>query len=289
MAPLLCVLLVSGATHSSGDAAARFDAAISLVESTRFEDAIPKLRVLIYPPSLPAAKLKRARLALAQALFHTQQFDAARLELGYLFKTAPGYRIDSRDMAPDFVAFFESVRDSSGGKKRVAAAKPAEPETEKPTQVVIVQPAPAPASTPAPQPIAAVGPRTVATTTVAVDTWHPAPWYLAIIPFGGGQFAQHDIVAGSIFLVLEAALLGTNIAFAVINSKRVLSDGGFQLGSQSEIYYYTQQVSAGALYGTLIIGLLDGLLWSPKRMAAVHVTAGPVGASGAGAGVSGAF
>jgi hypothetical protein len=94
--------------------------------------------------------------------------------------------------------------------------------------------------------------------------FRPAPWYLKVLPFGIGQFANRDVAGGAAFLAVEAGLGAANIALAVANRMRRLPTG-FPNTPGSEALYWAQQVTAAAFYATLIIGLVDAFAWSPAR------------------------
>jgi hypothetical protein len=244
---------------------AELDEAVKLVDDTRFEEAIPRLKALVYAKGLSRADLNRGREALARSYFYTQQTTLARDQLTLLFRSARNYKVD-RNLPPDYLEFFDTVAAEANRPIR----SPTKVEKNEPTAE---EPRAAPA-----KPEQSSAPIAAPTTTARVEPG--APWYLKILPFGGGQFANHDPVGGGVFLGLEVALLGANIALLVANNGLIAKDGSYPHKSQSLPLYVSQQVTAAAFYATLAIGLIDAFVWSPSRgasRAAVSVAPGGAG------------
>lgn len=90
-----------------------------------------------------------------------------------------------------------------------------------------------------------------------------APWYLKIIPFGVGHFANGDPVAGGVFLGIELAALGAHVAVAVTNQSSLGRDGGYPAGRKP--LYYAQNVTVGVLAAACIVDVVDAFVWSDAR------------------------
>jgi len=263
---------------------------------TEFELAIDLYRNLLNPPLLPPAKIQQTRMRLAESLFFTQHQDEAKREVSALLRINPNAKTDA-SVPPDFAEFFASAkRDllANAAKKKVPTAKP------EPTVVVTQSPPP---QAPSPAPIVAV-PVAVAPAPASQATalapkqgmerqpmWHAAPWYLKIIPFGGGQLANHDPVGGGVFLGLEVAFLATNIVTTLMNDKERATYGGFRHSQPYPALYDVQLGSAIALYATLAVGLVDAFVWSPGRgERRAHVSVAPTAdGRGAAAALSASF
>ena len=253
---------------------------------TEFEQAIPLFRELLNPPLLTPSKIAQARMRLAESLFFTQHQSEAKRELHVLLANEPSAKTDA-SVPPDFADFFAATKHdyfaSAPAKKKPKLDTKVEPT------IVVTSPAPLVADTPAPlvakpEPRPESRPTTAPPTTappvvappVAADLWHGAPWYLKIIPFGGGQFANHDAAGGGVFLALEVAFLATNIATTIINDKERSTYGGFRHTQPYPALYGVQLGSAVATYATLVVGLIDAFVWSPTRGARhVHATVAP--------------
>ena len=274
---------------AADDTRAKLTQALSLVEAARFEQAVPLLRELLAPPVVKGNDLRAARIAYAQALFYTGQKKQARAELKLLFKKFPAASIDETAIAPDFVELFNEIRaneirggdarpDPSPPAKHKQAERPSKPEPQARVDAAATKPVVAPDKPePAAEPGAATpsAPKEIAVAPATIDadaqpiaitsqTHKPAPWYLKMLPFGVGQFANKDYAVGGVLLALELGLLATNIAMIVLNRAAQNADGSYQPGT-SPALYVAQQVSAGGLYLTLGFGLLDAFLWSPGR------------------------
>jgi hypothetical protein len=204
---------------------------VSLVEHSRFEQAIPVLKSLLYPPQIGGADAIRARVALARAYFYERQIDACKAELATLFEVAPSTNIDPFLSPPDWLQFFE-------GQKKAA-----------PPPAIVVAPAP----------------RVVASAPIAVAA--PVslpPWYVRGLPLGIGHFAASDLGVGILFLSLEVALIAANVGLAFVNQGRV-NAAGWVNDPMSLPLYVAQFATAGAFYLTLGLDMIDGIAFLPRR------------------------
>ena len=239
------------------------------VKRAHFEEALPFLEDVLYPtPRLRGSELKTARFALVQALFFTGKTRAAEREVRALLRIAPAFKLNSSQHAPELIEFFEAIR-------RRVDSRPVrrEPATGD-TQAVDMPPAasqpaietPASAEATDVVPLSASAPVQLAA-PLAPAPRRQAPWYLKVLPFGVGQFANGDPKIGALFLSLGASFLAANIALYAVNLQRRQPDGGFPRETLSVALYWMQQASGVALYSILIAGVLDAFLGSPQRMA----------------------
>lgn len=269
-----------------------YAAGIEFAEAARFEQAISPLRKALGSSLLTTAEQKRGRLALAQALFYSNKTAPARAELKLWLKQFPNDKLDEAMYPPDFVAFFRSVHDDVE-KQRRSEVKPTEarrpdpvksepkpePKVDPPhTESKVVEPR-MPETKVSPQKPAVQAAMTPEPKAVVVETppdSRPgsAPWYLKLLPFGVGQFANGDTFGGGLWLGVELALLAGHVSIAVYNQTSLGPDGGYPAGSQSRVFYVAQNVSAGLLIATCVMGVVDAFVWSPDRAARAHVAVG---------------
>lgn len=158
------------------------------------------------------------------------------------------------------------------GDAPMTSSSPTPPPRPKPdTQPQAPSTATAPAATAPREQVVIAAPDYAEGTPRVVEMQQPrgegraARPHLQWIPFGGGQFSNGDNLGGAAFLVVEAGLLAANISLAVLNLSRRQPDGGYPRDALSLGMYWSQQATAAALCATLVIGLLDGYLWSPQR------------------------
>ena len=119
-------------------------------------------------------------------------------------------------------------------------------------------------------------------------TYQPAAWPLHLVPFGVGQFANHDPVAGCAFLAIELALLATHIVSTlVMESGRDPRYRDFRDYDRAVGLWYSRTLSGAALIGVAIAGVVDAGVWSPTRGAARLTLAPAVGPTGLG--IAGTF
>jgi hypothetical protein len=256
MGLLLCVLLQSSAAKKTE---VPLQTALALVEDSRFEKAIPALRTLLSGGALSATEARTARVALAKALFYTNRLAEGQAELRRLFTDSPDAEIDAIDFAPDFLQFFQNERKAWSA--------------ERPKTVVVAVPASAPASV----------------SVVVPPPPRPAPHPIVkLIPFGVGQFAGGDAGAGAVFCAIEVALLATNLSTFALNRTR-FANSVYQRDAAAPWLYWTEQVSGGLFYATLLLGVLDAFLWSPQRVARLGRVSLDVSARGASLGWTTAF
>lgn len=266
--------------------------AIALCADAQFEAAIPALEELLYPLRIAKDEVARARFALAQAYYFTEHTEKARRELQLLFKKNPSFHTNAKAFPPDFISFYEQTRSESAEDKphvRVMASPSA------PAQAPTVS---APQSRPPPrtqsQPATQASPAPRAVSPVMVHATSPsASWYLKLIPFGVGQFVNHDPLGGGVFLGLGIVTIGANIALSIYNGSKRLPSGDYPMNAGYPALYIMQDVTAGAAITVAIIGIVDAFMWSPARAAARHEPAlqlgGSVSTTSATVAMSGAF
>lgn len=265
-----------------------YAAGIAFSEAARFEQAISPLRKALGSGVLSAAEQKRGRLALAQSLFYASKPAPARTELKLWLKQFPNDQLDEAMYPPDFVAFFKGVHDEVEKQRRTevrpAEVKRSEPVKSEPkvdpahTEPNVVEPRMPETKVSPPKPAepsaVTAEPKSLVVDTPSTSPPGSAPWYLKILPFGVGQFANGDTFGGGIWLGVELALLAGHVSIAVYNQTSLGPDGGYPAGTQSRVLYVAQNVSAGLLIATCVMGVVDAFVWSPDRAARAHVAVG---------------
>ncbi len=163
------------------DPTSEWDAAINAFKYQDFDNAIPKLRALLYPkPLLDTAREWRAREYLGAALWWTGRKQEALDEFTALLVRNPPARLDPASYPPPMITDFETLRGNllRLGVLRVGQ-KPTVPK-EPPTQWV-------------------------------------APRILTLFPLGVGQFANQQPAKGAAFLASETVLGASSIMLYLYN------------------------------------------------------------------------
>lgn len=246
--------------------------ALSLVAKARFSEAIPLLQDALTDAGADAATI---HIGLAKCFFYTKKKDRAVLEIEVALETAPALTLDASATPPDFMALFAEVKE-----RTIAPVVPEEKPNPQPTQAPKplanesasqrsseAQPAQSVANT---QSITAApheAPRPAERPRLSEDAavYRPAAAYVRWLPLGIGQFLNGDPLGGGVFLSLELALIGANLAFTILNLRARSPSGVFPAGSQWPVFYALQQATAAAAIVTAVMGLLDAYLWSPAR------------------------
>ena len=164
-----------------------WDAAVNAFKYQDFDNAIPKLRALLYPkPQLDTAREWRAREYLGAALWWTGRKQEALDEFTALLVRNPPARLDPASYPPPMIQDFETLRGNllRLGVLRVGQ-KPAVPKAP-PSQWV-------------------------------------APRALTLFPLGVGQFANQQPGKGVAFLASESALGISSVALYLYNRDQGLS------------------------------------------------------------------
>ena len=163
------------------EATTEWDAAVNAFKYQDFDNAIPKLRALLYPrPQLDTVREWRAREYLGAALWWTGRKQEALDEFTALLVRNPPARLDPASYPPPMIQDFETLRGNllRLGVLRVGQ-KPTVPK-EPPTQWV-------------------------------------APRALTLFPLGVGQFANQQPAKGLAFLTSESLLGAGSVALYLYN------------------------------------------------------------------------
>lgn len=180
----------------------------------------------------PPDEQKRRHELTAFAHLFLDDLGNAEKELRQVFLFDPGYSVDRKKQPPSVVELVESVQ------KKLRAEQAPPPQVAS-APVVTERPAPPPP--------------------------HFNP--LSLIPFGIGQLALGDYVAGAIFLVLDAGLFAANLALYFVRLRDRSPGDEYTDAQRAMNMQIAQNVSAGALAACVVIGFIDALAWSPSRVA----------------------
>lgn len=223
--------------------------------NTQFERVIVLGTALASDPSVDRVRLFEL---VAFAHFYLDDTPAAAKMLGRLFELQPEFRADARQHPPGLITFVEDTR-------RAFLARRSPP----PASLPVIVAAPAPASEPASAPIVKeivvappVVPTSAPTTAPVASRFNP----LALIPFGIGQLAMGDHVAGAVFLGLDAALFAANIALYVLRVQARIGVDAYLDEPRAFRLQIAQDVAAGALVLVGIIGFIDAVAFSQRRV-----------------------
>lgn len=253
-------------------AATPADKAQKAMKKGKFAEAIPLLQEQLQSGD---GDKTETHVALAKCYFYTKKKERAVLEIEVALELTPDYQVDTVSAAPDFITFFNEQ-----------AARLRKPKPEPPPRPTNNDPAPAkrdpdpqkrdreteetrpePAAAPATLQVVPSEPPPAPAKPITLERaeYQPAPPGVRWLPLGIGQFLNGDPVGGGVFLSLELALVGANVAFTVVNTRARLPNGDFPPGAQWPAFYALQQVTAGAAIVVGIFGLIDALVWSPGR------------------------
>ena len=155
-----------------------YKSALGSYERYQYDQTVQKLTALLQTPPANAKLRQDSRALLAFAHYMKRDEASARSALHELFRENVDYALDRDVQHPDLVRFYDTERNAY-----VAALQ---------TKPLALQPPPAARPT--------LGDR--------------QPW-LRAIPLGVGQFVNQDYVTGAIFMGLELALIGLNVAGSV--------------------------------------------------------------------------
>lgn len=238
---MLCFLALSWI--AAAPAADTFGKAQTAYDNYEFAPAAQLYRKAIASGQLDPHRTAQARLRLGFSLFIAQDRAGAEIALADLFDHEPAFILERRGVHPDLLKFYDSQHE-----KWLSAHVPPVPPH--------VTPAPLPPTIHADPP----------TAPVQTEGYRPAPWPVRLIPLGVGQFANGDPVGGGIWLGAELALIGLNIVSSLEHFSRC--DGNQSNCRElntARAWFYVQDVSAGLLIATAVLGVVDALVWSPKR------------------------
>ncbi len=204
-------------------------------DNYRYAEAISTLRKLLSGTALEdGPSHQKARFVLAMALYLSNKESDAGVELQRLFRENVDYAIDRETLHPDLVRFFDSehARYLSGLQRSVA------------------QPPAAPAKK---------------TEVVSATSFGDRNIWIRIFPLGIGQFANADPLAGGLFLGVELACIGTNVAAATVRYSARTAAGDYPASTNAGSWQIVQDVSAGAAVVVALFGVIDAFVWSPAR------------------------
>ena len=202
-------------------ALAAYAAAVNAFKYQDFDSAIPQFRALIYPhPVLDQKREWKAREYLGSSLWWQGEARQASDEFTALLVRNPQATLDPAAYPPKMIVDFEGLRSNL---IRLGVLTP--DQAPRPPEVRdLVAP-------------------------------EPAPFVLALFPFGVGQFANREPAKGTLFLVAEAALGAVSAGYYVRNTYN-----GARTGTRSATGDLVQ-ISTGA--GFLLVagwGIVDALL-----------------------------
>jgi hypothetical protein len=207
--PLWIALSVPSVAVAAPDTSAQLKSAIEDFEFGEHAAAAAKLRTILEPPKLSSKEdLIVARQYLGACYHLLDEKEKAKAQFSLLLALDPKHKLDPEVFSPAVVAFFEQVRDEAGfslegeSSGRTAAELP--PKKKRPPS----------------DPDGAAG-DVVKKNEPKLDVVRPAPKSpptaaLAFVPFGVGQFNNHQPVKGALFAVSEVGLIATAITTFVM-------------------------------------------------------------------------
>ncbi len=188
---LWIALSVPSVAVAAPDTSAQLKGAIEEFEFGEHAAAEKKLFPLLNPIQLASAEdVILARQYLGACYFLLDQRPRAEAEFAKILVLDAEHKLDPEVFSPALVQFFEDVRQRTGVTLRRA------------------DPSPPPSPSPSPS---AAGPPLVLTVPPARP-----PLGLAFVPFGVGQFNNHQPVKGALFAVSEIGLVATAITTFVM-------------------------------------------------------------------------
>jgi len=173
--------------------------------------------------------------------FFLNQLDAARLAFVQLLSLDPDYQLDPLYVPPQAIAFLDTVRRNNQDlldpirERRKATLEAAAQEEAARKRFLTLG--------------AGAAPRTIRERVEKPSVW------LALVPFGAGQFQNDDLGLGLTFLLTEAATLATSIGcYAWVEGLRG-SDGFYSASNyQTALAARTTQIVAGGVFLGLVVG-----------------------------------
>jgi hypothetical protein len=158
----------------------------------------------------------------------------AEKEFRQVFRLQPNYEADKKRSPPAVLEFVEYVRARiRDDALRVEPAQPPEPA--------------------------------VAAPAAPVDAPKFNP--LSLIPFGIGQLATGDYTAGTIFISFDVALFAASLSLYLVRQSERAPGDEYLNKPRADAMQIAQNVLSGAFVAVAIIGFVDALVWSPKRVA----------------------
>lgn len=206
------------------------------------------------PPPRLAAILPAVRKVYAASLFAARRRADARAQIERLLREDPSARLDPSQYEPAFVRLFEETARALGPELARITSERAIAANQREAQRV------------AQRRLA----RELMTTQLRVER---APRWLAFVPFGVGQFANQQPVAGGLFLGFEVAFAAMSAVSLAVHQGLVAPQGTTLQGpeNQSRATLTTQMevlnyASLGLLAATVIAGVIHAnVTWVPER------------------------
>ena len=226
--------------------------------NAEYERAVAALQPLADNPSPSprlAAIMPAVRRVYAAALFAARRTSDARAQIERLLREDPSARLDPSQYEPAFARLFEDTAsalrpelDRLVAERVIAATQQAAQRVERRRLA-----------------------RALMTTQLSVER---APRWLAFVPFGVGQFANRQPVAGGLFLGFEVAFAAASAVTLAVHQGLVApqgttiqgpeNQGRAALATQMEVLNY---VSLGLLAATVIAGVIHANVgWVPERV-----------------------
>jgi hypothetical protein len=249
---LIAALLVPAAALAQKpiDATVEFNAGRRAYEQKRYQEVVNRLRPLLYPSILLASdeQMIDAHRLLAISHFLLEDREAARREFVSLIGYRPDYVFDAAADPPRAVEFFEGIRKDLDKRAREARDRQAREEERKKIEEELAR-----------RKVVYVD-RTQVVERV-VDRRTRWPLY---VPFGYGQFDNHQRGKGWFFLSAETLLLAGTVTSAAIYAA---GQGHWHRSDLTTIRALQGTAWAGgiAFVGVLVWGIVDALKYAPPR------------------------
>jgi hypothetical protein len=225
-----------------------------------YERAIATLKDLLEKNPANATIRQRARLLLSFSYYFRKDEPKAKSVLADLLRENVDYPLDRELHHPDLVRFYDTERNAYVASLKVAPASVPVIEHVQPA-------ASAPSVTKVPDPPKTTGDR------------HP---WVRILPGGIGHLFNHDYAVGAVFISLEVALIGMNVATAILRPTLRVGTIGYR--SPALELQILQDVGAIGTIAVAVFSIIDAFAWSPARgrksleAAQKTVDLGPLGA-----------
>lgn len=201
---------------------------------------VRKLTPLVQPDILLANpdQLAVAYRLLGLAHFFLDQPDDARTHFERLIRLRPDTRLNPVLVPPPAVAFFDTIRDELADElARMEEAMRAQREAEEARR------------------------RAAMLARVKVDVQVNSRW-VAVLPFGVGQFQNGDDTLGYIFLGTELATAGASLGLYWFIEGLRQPNGFFDRGDveRAESLQVAQQITGWIAIGLMVIGATEALV-----------------------------
>jgi hypothetical protein len=223
---------------------AELEQAIELYYQNDYKRALPIIDELLKKPDLPVAMRIESLKYQAIILYLLSLYGQARASWLVLLSIKPDIEISSRDFSPELIAFFQRITvPEKKQEPKAADAKPAVATTvaEKPT---------ADGNTG----VTLIAPKKISGGAVVVR----------LLPFGIGQFANHKVAKGVLFLALDALFLGLNIGLYYSWRLPYEKSGYIADRDDARNRMVAQNVFFGLLITTAFTGIIEGLVGAKK-------------------------